>query len=586
MSRSIAIFSVFIVGLLAFACSKQEQQATLVITNAQIYTVNESQPKAEAVAVIGDTIAYVGDNEGIKRWIGENTEVIDLEGKTMTPGLIEGHAHFIGVGLNKMNLDLLQVKSYEEMLEMVAEAAKNTRPGVWITGRGWHQDKWDSLAPNMVKGFPTHHGLSEVAPDNPVYLSHASGHAALTNAKAMEIAGIANIAKEGPNIDEVEGGEIIKDAMGNPTGIFNENAMGLIKEHIPIRTLEGNIRAAELAMQECLENGITSFQDAGITKDIEVLYRKLAEEGKMKVRLWAMISGSDSTLLNEYYENGPAIGLGNNFLTIRSIKLYTDGALGSRGAWLLEEYTDMPGQFGHQTTPMDYIYKTSLQALESGLQVCTHAIGDRANREVLDHYEKAFNEKPEHAKDHRFRIEHAQHISADDIHRFGQLGVIPAMQAIHMSSDRPWAIERLGQERIVEGAYVWRKLLDSGAKIVNGSDAPVEPVNPLASFYAAVSRKTLAGEPEGGYEPDQKMTRDEALRSYTLDAAYGAFEEDIKGSIEKGKLADFTVFSQNLMIVPEDQILKIQVDRTIVGGKVMYLRNGEASSYQPINLER
>lgn len=566
-------FAILFAMLIVMACSEQKQEASLVIHNAQMYTMNVAQPKAEAVAVIDDTIAYVGSNEEVKQWIGTNTQVIDLQGKTMTPGWIEGHAHFMGVGINKMNLDLLQVKSYEEMLEMVAEAAKNVRPGVWITGRGWHQDKWDSLAPSMIKGFPTHHGLSDVAPDNPVYLSHASGHAALANAKAMEIAGITNINQEGPEVKEVEGGEIIKDALGNPTGIFNENAMGLIKEHIPALTEEGNISAADLAMQECLENGITSFQDAGITKDIELLYRKLADEGKLKVRLWAMISGSDSTLLNEYYESGPAIGLGNDFLTIRSIKLYTDGALGSRGAWLLEEYSDMPGEFGHQTTPMEYIYETSLKALESGLQVCAHAIGDRANREVLDNYEKAFREKPEFAKDPRFRIEHAQHLSAADIPRFGELGVIPAMQAIHMASDRPWAIERLGEKRIIEGAYVWRKLLDSGARIVNGSDAPVEPVNPIASFYASVSRKTLTGEPEGGYEADQKMTREEALRSYTLDAAYGAFEEDIKGSIEKGKLADFSVFSQNLMIVPEDQILATQVDMTIVGGKVLYQRN-------------
>ncbi len=567
--RYLSVFALFV--LLA-SCEPDSKEATLVILNANAYTVNPDMPKAQSIAVMDDTIAYVGEGNEAEIFVGENTRVIDLQGKTLTPGLIEGHAHFIGVGVNKMNLDMLQVRSYEEMLEMVAEAAKNIRPGVWITGRGWHQDKWDSLPPTMVKGFPTHEGLSEVAPDNPVYLKHASGHAALTNAKAMEVAGVMNINQEGPEVQEIAGGEVIRDELGNPSGIFNENAMGLATEHIPTRTLEGNIRAAELAMQECLEHGITSFQDAGITKDIERLYRKLAEEGKMKVRVWAMVSGRDSVLLSEYYENGPAIGLGDNFLTLRSIKLYTDGALGSRGAWLLEQYTDMPGEYGHETTPMKAVYETSLKALESGLQVCSHAIGDRANREVLDNYEKAFQEKSELAQDHRFRIEHAQHLSAEDIPRFGELGVIPAIQAVHMSSDRPWAIERLGKERIVEGAYVWRKLLDSGAKIVNGTDAPVEPVNPIASFYASVSRKTLAGEPEGGYEPSQKMTRDETLRSYTLDAAYGAFEEDIKGSLEVGKLADFTVYSQDLMQVAEDQILNTQVDMTIVGGEVLYER--------------
>lgn len=566
-------YSLVALSLMCFiSCEQEKEKASLVILNANAYTVNPDMPKAGSIAVMGDTISFVGQGNEAEMFIGDDTKVIDLQGKTLTPGFIEGHAHFIGVGVNAMNLDMLQVRSYEEMLEMVAEAAKNTRPGVWITGRGWHQDKWDSLAPTMFKGFPTHDGLSEVAPDNPVYLKHASGHAAIANAKAMEIAGVMNINREVPNIEQVAGGEIFKDELGNPTGIFNENAMGVVTEHIPTRTLEGNIRAAELAMQACLEHGITSFQDAGITKDIEVLYRKLAEEGKMKVRVWAMLSGRDSVLLSEYYENGPAVGLGNNFLTLRSIKLYTDGALGSRGAWLLEQYADMPDQYGHETTPMRVVYETSLKALESGLQVCSHAIGDRANREVLDNYEKAFQEKPDLAQDHRFRVEHAQHLSAADIPRFGELGIIPAMQAVHMSSDRPWAIERLGKERIVEGAYVWRKLLDSGAKIVNGTDAPVEPIDPIPSFYASVTRQTLAGEPEGGFEPSQKMTRDEALRSYTLDAAYGAFEEDIKGSIEVGKLADFAVFSQDLMQVEDSKILDTRADMTIVGGKVLYER--------------
>ncbi|MFP4340485.1 MAG: amidohydrolase [Cyclobacteriaceae bacterium] len=570
MYKIFYLLIVSLIGLLCFSCQSDLPEADLIITNANVYTVNPDQPKAEAIAVIADTIAFVGSAAEAQAYVGENTEVIDLEGKTLTPGLIEGHAHFIGVGLNKMNLDMLQVRSFEEMVDMVAEAAKKTRPGVWIQGRGWHQDKWDSLPGKMVKGFPVHEALSQAAPDNPVYLKHASGHAALANAKAMEIAGIINIDRERPDASLVEGGEVFKDELGNPTGIFNENAMGLITAHIPQRTIEGNIRAAELAMEECLANGVTSFHDAGISRDILTLYKKMADEGKMKVRVWAMLSGRDSTLLEEYYAKGPDIGLGNNFLTIRSIKLYADGALGSRGAWLLEEYSDMPGAYGHVTTPMEVVYQTSLRALESGFQVCSHAIGDRANREVLDNYEKAFQQMPDKANNSRFRIEHAQHISAADIPRFAKLGVIPAMQAIHMSSDRPWAIERLGKDRIVEGAYVWRKLLDSGARIVNGSDAPVEPVNPIASFYASVSRKTLAGMPAEGYEPDQRMSREEALKSYTLDAAYGAFEENIKGSIEMGKLADFTVYSQDLMQVEESKILDTQVLMTFVGGKLLY----------------
>ena len=541
----------------------------MVIQHANIYTVDDDQPTAEAVAVIGDTIAFVGTQADVQSWIGENTKVLDLEGKTMTPGLIEGHAHFMGIGINQLELDLMATKSFDDIVAQVQAAAQEAQPGDWITGRGWHQDKWDSL-PEMVQGFPVHDALSAASPHNPVYLKHASGHMALANAQAMEAAGVMNIDQEGMQAQEVAGGEVIRDLLGNPTGLFNENAMALITQHIPDRTPESNRRAAELAMEECLKHGITSFHDAGAGQEVIDLYKELAEAGKLKTRLWVMLSGRDTTLLENYFAKGPEIGLGNNFLTIRSIKLYTDGALGSRGAWLLAEYTDMPGQFGHETTPMPRVYEVSLQALEHGFQVGSHAIGDRANREVLDQYEKAFKQRPDSAKDARFRIEHAQHLSAQDIPRFAELGVVPAMQAIHMSSDRPWAIERLGKERIEEGAYVWRKLLDSGAIIANGTDAPVEPVNPIPSFYASVSRKTLKGEPEGGYEPSQKMTREEALKSYTIFPAYAAFEEDLKGSITVGKLADFTVFSQDLMTVPEDQILDTEVVYTVVGGKVLY----------------
>jgi predicted amidohydrolase YtcJ len=284
--------------------------------------------------------------------------------------------------------------------------------------------------------------------------------------------------------------------------------------------------------------------------------------------MWAMLGGDDLDLLQNWMEKGPEIGYGNQHLTVRSIKMYMDGALGSSGAWLLEEYTDRPGHFGHSTTPIDSLTSVSERALQHGFQVCSHAIGDRAIREVLDRYQQVFEIYPEQSKDARFRIEHAQHINAQDLSRFADLGVIASMQAIHLSSDRPWAIDRLGQHRIEEGAYIWQKLLQSGAIIVNGSDVPVEPIDPLASFYASITRKTLLGTPEGGFEPDQRMTREQALRSYTLDAAFGAFEEDIKGSIEVGKLADFTVFSQDIMEIPEQEILETEVVYTIVGGKV------------------
>ena len=563
---------IFLVVLTCISCKDTEHQtADMVVKNGNIYTVNEAAPKAEAVAVVGGDIVAVGQNATIDSWIGEHTEVIDLQGKTMTPGLIEGHGHFLSMGYSRLNLDLSGITSYEQLVGKVEKAVEEASPGEWILGRGWHQSKWDSISGPVEKGFQTHQMLSRVSPDNPVFLKHASGHAGFANAKAMEIAGVGLLAKESLSKEDKHGGEMIRDKEGNPTGIFNETSMALITKHIPAADPAVDRRAMELAIQECLENGITSFHDAGALANQIKLAKDFLKEEKLRLRLWMMLSSRDTTLLNNWYAKGPEIGLGDNFLTIRAIKIHADGALGSRGAWLLEEYEDRPAHFGHETKPMAFVYDVAKKGLKHGFQVCTHAIGDRTNREVLDMYEKAFKENPEAAKDVRFRIEHAQHLSLEDIPRFGQLGVIPAMQAIHMSSDRPWAIDRLGEKRIVDGAYVWQKLLQSGAIIVNGTDAPVEPINPIASFYASVSRKTLKGEPEEGYEPDQKMTRDQALRSYTLHAAYGAFEENIKGSIEVGKVADFTVYSQDLMQVSEEEILNTKIDMTIVNGKVAYI---------------
>jgi hypothetical protein len=495
--------------------------------------------------------------------------VIDLQGKTMTPGFIEGHGHFMGLGYNEMNLDLMNVKSYEEMVDKVRDAVAKAQPGQWILGRGWHQDKWTKKPEKMIKGFQTHELLSAVSPNNPVFLKHASGHAGFANAKAMQLAGVNQLSKEKVNSEVTEGGEIIRDQLGNPTGIFNERAQSLISSKIPEETDEMNRQALELAMQACLKNGITSFHDAGASRESIELFHKFKQEGKLQTRLYVMITGFDPKLVYEYFRKGSEIDA-EGTLTIRSIKLNCDGALGSRGAWLLEPYSDRPDFSGMATLSMDTVLKISREGLKYGFQVCSHAIGDRANREILDRYEVAFKENSAKASNARYRIEHAQHISPVDIPRFGQLGVIPAMQAVHLSSDRPWAIERLGEKRIKEGAYMWQSLLKTGAKIVNGTDVPVEPINPMASFFASVTRQTLLGEPTGGYEPAEKLTREQALKSYTLDAAYGAFEENIKGSIEVGKLADFTVFSQDIMGVPDNQILSTQVEMTILGGKLVY----------------
>jgi len=562
------ILGIAIPSILLFSCSKHER-ADLVITGGTVYTVDEQNPTAQGVAVRNGRIVFVGSEADAKAYVGEGTEVIDLHGKTMTPGIIEGHGHLMGVGYNALNLDLMDVKSYDELIERVREAAKKAKPGQWIVGRGWHQEKWDTKPDVIVKGFPVHKRLSEASPDNPVFLRHASGHAALANARAMEAAGVATLAKEKLKQESGPGGEVIRDELGNPTGIFNERAMTLITSHIPENTEDTDAQALTLALEACAHNGITSFHDAGASRENIALFHTFKNDNKLTTRLYVMITGYDRDLVHEWFNKGPEIDT-TGTLTIRSIKLNCDGALGSRGAWLLQPYSDRADTYGMATLSMDTVLSTSRGALKAGFQVCSHAIGDRANREILDRYEQAFKEAGGPSQSHRFRIEHAQHIDPADLPRFANLGVLAAMQAIHMSSDRPWAIDRLGEKRIREGAYMWQTLLRSGVKIVNGTDAPIEPVNPIPCFYASITRKTLKGEPDGGYEAGEKMTREQALRSYTADAAYGAFEEKIKGTIAVGKLADFTVFTQDIMKVPEAEVLKTGVALTLVGGKVVY----------------
>lgn len=553
----------FILLITLTACqntNEGEVKADLLITNGFIYTVDADNPMVEAVAVIGDTILFAGTMDEAERFIGENTRKMDLGGKTMIPGLIEGHAHLLGVGNNLLNVDLMYAQSYQEVIDMVKERAKVTPKGEWILGRGWHQDKWVNQPERMFRNLPTHHDLSEAVPDHPVFLSHASGHMGLANARAMELAEVDSKVKQ------PDGGEVFIEIDG-PTGIFNETAQRLIWSKVPSTTQEKANQAMQLAIDECLKNGITSFHDAGSGGGAINLYKSFGEKDLLKIRLYVMLRG-DLKTMEQYFENGPEIGLYNDHLTIRSVKMAADGALGSRGAWLIEEYSDAAGEFGHEVEPMTHIDSLTQEAYKAGFQVCIHAIGDRANKEVLDLYERTFEAGLQ--EDPRFRIEHAQHMRAEDIPRFAELGVIPAMQAIHMASDRPWAIDRLGKQRIEEGAYKWQSLLQSGARIVNGTDAPVEPLNPLPSFYASIARKTLKGTPEEGYEIDERMTREQTLRSYTLDAAYGAFMEDQIGSIEAGKYADFAILDKNIMEISEQEILNSKVVMTIIDGKVVY----------------
>ncbi|MEC7621922.1 MAG: amidohydrolase [Candidatus Neomarinimicrobiota bacterium] len=552
--------------LLLIGC--ETEKADMIIHNGTIYTMNDLMPTTESVAIRNGKIIALGKYRDLDDLITPRTKIINLNGAMMTPGLIEGHGHFYGLGLAKMQLDLSTAESYAELVSMVADAIDRSTPGEWILGRGWHQSKWSDNADSFIKGFQTHDSLSKISPNNPVWLKHASGHAGFANQKAMDIAGVSSETEFG------FGGEIIKDLSGNPTGVFNERAQGLISKHVDTNLgKDSDLRAIELAVKTCLENGITSFHDAGTGNKTITTLRSAIDKKLLKVRVYAMLTSRDTSLLNQWYKKGPEIGTGNDFLTIRSIKLNADGALGSRGAWLIDEYTDRPGHFGMATQSMDYVYKVAKNGIQNGFQVNSHAIGDRANREILDQYEKVFNEFPKLSKDHRWRIEHAQHIDPKDIPRFGSLKVIASIQGIHMSSDRPWAINRLGQKRIVESAYVWRDLINHGAILINGSDVPVEPIDPIASFYASTTRKTLKGLPSSGYEPEQKMTRIEAMKSYTINAAYGAFEEKLKGSIEIGKYADFAVFSQNLITIPDDKILETKILYTIVNGKIEYQAN-------------
>lgn len=572
LNMKFQLLSFLIIVFMLFSCQSinETEIADSIYYNGTIYTVDKDNAVVEAVGIKDGIIIYTGNYEIAQSFVGDSTQTIDLEGNMMTPGFIESHGHLMGLGHNELNLNLMGIKNYDEMVELVAKAVENAEPGEWILGRGWHQSKWDKNPDVMVKGFQTHDRLSAVSPNNPVFLRHASGHAGFANAKAMEIAGVNQLAIEG-NIPEIEGGEVITDEQGNPTGIFSERAAGLIYKYIPEEDEERNNTALSLAIIACQRNGITSFHDASASQVTIDRYQQFKEAGNLGVRLYVMIAGPNRELTKEWLKQGPMIDSVDHLLTVRSIKLNCDGALGNRGAWLLEEYSDMPGEFGLETLPMEYVLEVSRAGLKNGFQVCSHAIGDRANREILDQYETAFNEN-QTITDHRFRIEHAQHLHPDDIPRFGQLNVIAAMQAVHMSSDRPWAIDRLGEKRIKEGAYMWQSLLKTGAKVINGTDVPVEPINPLASFFASVTRQTLAGTPEGGYEADERMTREQALRSYTIDAAFGEFEEQVKGSIEVGKFADFTVFSEDIMKVEPAKILKAEVEMTVLGGDIVYTR--------------
>jgi hypothetical protein len=569
-----------LIAILALARCESEppsDPADLVLRNGKIVTVDQARPEAQALAVRDGRIAAVGTDEEIERYLGPETEVIDLEGKLAAPGFIEGHGHFMGLGTAKMILDLTKVKDWSEIVAMVGEAAKSAEPGAWIQGRGWHQEKWTSPPPGAVEGLPLHIGLSEVSPENPVLLEHASGHASFVNAKAMEAAGIDR------NTPDPPGGTIVKGPDGEPIGALRETAQRIadqaleryLDQRAPEQKRADDEKRVELASKDLLSKGITSFQDAGSPFATIDFFKEMAEAGKLPVRLYVMVRRESNEDMDQKLPQYKMTNAYDGHLTVRSIKRQIDGALGAHGAWLLEPYQDLPSSSGLVLEPVDDIAKTAELAVKHGYQVNTHAIGDRANRAVLDIYEKAFAAAPNGGKDLRWRIEHAQHLHPDDIPRFAKLGVIASMQGVHCTSDGPWVAKRLGEERAKSGAYVWRSLIDSGAIVTNGTDVPVEDADPIASYYASVTRMTAAGT---AFFPEQVMTREEALRSYTIQNAYAAFEEDVKGSLTPGKYADLVVLSKDILTVPDDEIRQAKVLYTIVGGKVLYRAESSSTS--------
>ena len=562
-----SVFTVVVAALAgATALVSQGQTvapADLVLYNGRIATL-ETPADVQALAARGGRIVALGSDAEIKRYIGQGTEAIDLAGMFAMPGFIEGHGHFTGVGQAQLQLNLMKATSWDEIVAMVAAAAKQAKPGQWIYGRGWHQEKWKAVPSPNVEGFPTHESLSAVSPNNPVFLTHASGHASFANARAMQLSDVDGAT---PN---PAGGDFLKDSSGKPTGMFRETASRLIRTGTgepPPTPEEAAARARrvyELASAELLSKGVTSFQDAGSSLGDVDLMKQMIDEGKIGNRLWVMLRVGNEALAANLAKY-KTIDYGNGFLTVRAIKKSIDGALGPRGAWLLEPYADKPGDTGRNTTTVADIKETARLALEHGYQLCVHAIGDRANRETLDIFEEAF--KGRDGKALRWRVEHAQHLSAADIPRFGTLGVIASMQGVHCTSDAPYVLARLGPQRAAEGAYVWQKLMKSGAVVSNGTDAPVEDVSPIASYYATVSRKLADG---SVFYPDQRMSRLEALKSYTINAAYAAFEEESKGTLKVGKYADVVVLSKDILNVPEAEIPATQVKYTIVAGKVKF----------------
>ena len=546
--------SFFAPSVCAQTSTSQSSSADLLLLNAHVVTMNDKQPLAQAIAIQGERIVWVGNNEDARK-LYLSARTLDLHGATVLPGLIDAHTHLINLGESLVRLNLKDIATEKEIVERVKQRAASAAQGEWILGWGWDEGKWAS-------NYPTNQALSEVTPNNPVFLVGLHTFAAWANRRALELAGVNKDTKDPEN------GKIVRDEKtGEPTGIFLNRAQELVSKHIPPMTLVQAKHAMQLAARECVRNGLTSTHEAKVTPLQVQAFHELVREGRMPLRVYAMLDGADKNLVDEWLKRGPEIDP-HHQLTIRSFKLFADGALGSRGAALLEPYSDAPQTKGVMTTPEADVYSLTRRALQAGFQVCTHAIGDAANRSVLNAYEQAEKDVP-NAHDPRLRIEHAQVLAPEDIPRFAKLDVIASMQPTHATSDMPWAEKRVGPERI-KGAYAWRSVKDSGAHLPLSSDFPGETLNPFYGIYAAITRQDPQRNPLGGWHPEQKLTLEEALRGYTIEAAYAEFEEKDKGAIEKGKLADLTVIAQDITKIPPGEILSIRVLKTFVGGQVLY----------------
>lgn len=541
-------------GAQSRAAPSVRETADLVLVNGRVHTVDPVRPFTTALAVRDGKILFVGSDTEARALVRAGTRVVDLGGMTVLPGLVDAHAHLLGLGRALRNVQLAGAESYDEVIRRVMQRAREVKAGEWIIGRGWDQNRWP------VKEFPTHEALSRAVPSNPVVLTRIDGHALLANAAAMRIADV-NASTKDP-----DGGRVLRLPDGSPSGVFIDNAKGLVERSIPRESREDRRRAILAAAAEANRWGLVGVHDAGESRAAIDELETIAREGRLTIRAYVMIA-DDSAAIAHYTARGPVMGLYDGRIWIRSIKLYADGALGSRGAALLEPYSDDPGNRGLLVSQPAHLQRVAELALRRGFQVNIHAIGDRGNRIALDAFAAALKTVPR--ADHRFRIEHAQVISPADIPRFAALGVIPSMQSSHQTSDMRWAEARLGRER-VRGAYAWRSLLNTGVVIPNGTDFPIEEVSPFITFHSAVTRQDSSGWPAGGWYPAEKMTRDEALESMTIWPAFAAFQENVTGSLTPGKYADFVILDRDMMTVPETEILSTRVLATYLGGRVVY----------------